>query len=284
MSGSSGPLARLRRPEYTGANRCWPCTAVNLSVAALACANVYIWGAMLASATVGVAAALAVAATSLAMVWLRGYLLPGTPVLTRHLPAAFLGLFGKDATPTVARGVTGHDGASGAETDGGAVSAAESTGIAVLDDTAVATNDGVADDFRRDWDRAVAETERVDAAALADRFGLPAGTAVGEVGRGVLARADGDRVGAWPSRLAFRADVASAGLLADRIDEWDALAPTERGCLCAALRAHRETCPACGASLSTGPATVRSCCGHLDVVATDCADCGTRLVERAADE
>ncbi|MFB6139405.1 MAG: hypothetical protein ABEJ26_03110 [Halosimplex sp.] len=65
----SAPPA-LARPEHTGADRCWPCTAVNLLV--------------LAAATLGLAAVAPVAAGLLAVggtaaIWLRGYLIPYTP-------------------------------------------------------------------------------------------------------------------------------------------------------------------------------------------------------------
>jgi len=277
MPGSAGLLSRLRRPAYTGANRCWPCTAANLALAALACANVYLWGVALWSGTAGVAAAGAVAACSLAMVWLRGYLLPGTPALAERLPAAVLGVFGKDATPTVPRGVTGR----ATETNGG------------VTDEAVAPVDRLRADGVLDVDGAptpavrAARDERVagdprDDALLVERFGLPAGTAVDGVGRGVVARADDERVGAWPSALALRTDVASAGVLAEHTD-WATLTTAERGRLCATLRERTERCPGCGGSLTTGTATVRSCCGRLDVVATECVDCGTRLTERPAD-
>jgi len=276
MSGSSGPLARLRRPEYTGANRCWPCTVANLAIAALGATNVYLWGVVLASATVAVATASAVAACSLAMVWLRGYLVPGTPRLSEFLPAAVLGVFGKDVTPTVARGVTGPP----TETDGGR----GGDPVAVLHRAGVLNEDGrLSGEFRTAWDKEVTAADPVDGATLADRFDLPAGTAVGEVGRGVAARANDERVATWPSVLAVRTDLAGAAVLADRVSDWGALTPGDRGRACAELRAKRETCPDCGGSLSTGSATVRSCCGHRDVVATECVDCGARLVERGAD-
>lgn len=277
MSGLGGPLSRLRRPEYTGANRCWPCTAANLAVAALGAGSVYLWGTVLVSAAVGAAAGGAVAACSLAMVWLRGYLLPGTPTLSRSLPPAVLGAFGKEATPSVARGVTGP----AAETDGGRDCGDPA---AVLRRAGVVGEDGaLSGEFQADWDARIGITDPADGTALADRFDLPVGTAAGEVGRGVVARADGERVGAWPSALAVRADLASATLLADRAPDWGALAPADRGRVCAELRARRETCPDCGGALSTGSATVRSCCGQRDVVATGCVDCGARLVERDAD-
>lgn len=92
-------LDRFRQPEYTGENRCIPCTATNVLIAlALSVAVGYGW-----AATVGRFAwpiALAVFGVGIAAVWLRGYLVPGTPELTkRYFPDWLLRRFDKHPTP-----------------------------------------------------------------------------------------------------------------------------------------------------------------------------------------
>ena len=83
-----GFLERLRQPEYTGENRCLPCTVVNAIIA----------GALAAAATLLVTpvGGGVVLVLSLAAIYLRGYLVPGTPELTkRYLPDRVLRLFDK---------------------------------------------------------------------------------------------------------------------------------------------------------------------------------------------
>ena len=78
---------RIREPEYTGANRCVPCTVLNgiLALALTAAAAVF-----------GPVAAAVVLVASLGSIYYRGYLVPGTPELTkRYLPDRVLRLFGK---------------------------------------------------------------------------------------------------------------------------------------------------------------------------------------------
>ena len=78
---------RLGRPEYTGENRCLPCTVLNVAIAVVAAA---LLGRR--SRRAGGAAFLA----ALGLVYLRGYLVPGTPTLTRrYLPDSVLAAFGK---------------------------------------------------------------------------------------------------------------------------------------------------------------------------------------------
>ncbi len=79
-------LARLRQPEYTGENRYLPCTVADTIVAVVLAAGVDVAVAAVAPITDAVAAAGAVLAVSLAPAWLRGYLVSGTPTLTKRSP------------------------------------------------------------------------------------------------------------------------------------------------------------------------------------------------------
>ncbi|MEF8788869.1 MAG: hypothetical protein V5A61_01950 [Haloarculaceae archaeon] len=69
----------VRRPEHTGERRCWPCTVVNVVLVA---------GVALAAARSRRLAALPVALVGAALVYLRGYVVPGTPRFAPRLVAA----------------------------------------------------------------------------------------------------------------------------------------------------------------------------------------------------
>ena len=91
MSVARKALERVRRPEYTGENRCTPCTATNLAVTAVVAVGL---------AVLLVPAALAFAALGVGSIWLRGYLVPGTPELTkRYFPDWLLAKFDKRPEP-----------------------------------------------------------------------------------------------------------------------------------------------------------------------------------------
>ncbi|CDK39939.1 hypothetical protein [Halorubrum sp. AJ67] len=78
---------RIREPEYTGENRCVPCTVLNVVLAAALTAAAAVFGPVVAAA---------VLVASLGSIYYRGYLVPGTPELTkRYLPDRVLRLFGK---------------------------------------------------------------------------------------------------------------------------------------------------------------------------------------------
>jgi len=99
---SLSPEIGLRRPEYTGSDRCWPCTVVNVVLVAAGAAAAALAG------WPGVGAGLGIA--GLALVWLRGYVVPGTP---RFAPRLVAPIPGSDAL------FHGTDGGGAATPDGG---------------------------------------------------------------------------------------------------------------------------------------------------------------------
>ncbi|GGM72308.1 hypothetical protein J2752_002351 [Halarchaeum rubridurum] len=279
-------LDTLRRPEYTGENRCTPCTVLNTALALCL--------ALLAGA-VAPAAGVLVLAASLAAITLRGYLVPGTPTLTkRALPDRVLRRFetghavGADGTTRVAGDDTsdgdadaGADGALDPEFDPEAT--LRDAGVLVERETG--SDLTLAPDFRAAWRERIAalRDERTVRVAFADVVGIDASrVTVRDAGGSFVANVTGGGRGGvtWPSEAAYRADVAAGRVLDERDPEtWDALGPDERVVALSALRLFAEHCPACDGPVSFGEDVVESCCRAVDVVAVTCDDCGTRVFE-----
>lgn len=259
MSTFTDRLDWIRRPEYTGANRCLPCTAVNLTIAA---------GLTGATALVSPPVAAGVAGVSLASIYFRGYLIPGTPELTkRYLPPRVLAWFGKIPT----------------------VHATEIEPAVVLTEAGVLVDDPARDDatldprFRADWEARTAALLMDDDSerrALARLLDVPhEDLTVASHGTGLAAYLDGEWLGVWESPAAFFTDMAALELLADYVDGWAWIGMDARSELAGALRLFVETCPACGGMVSFGERTVDSCCSTYEVIAVSCDDCDTRLLE-----
>jgi len=255
-------LTAVRRPEYTGANRCLPCTAVNLLLAT---------GVAAAAALVSRPLGVAVAAASLAAIYLRGYLVPGTPELTkRYLPERVLAWFGKADTP-----------ATQTSTEFDAVDFLDRNEVVVDvgDDVALAPG------FERRLDDAAraVDADTTMTAAAADLLAVDADR-VSFVGEGGSWRVlvDGSIVGRWESRAAFVADLAAHRTLAAWTDEWASVPGAARGRTLSAIRACLDSCPTCGGTIRLGTETVSSCCRAYEVVAATCADCDARLFETDA--
>jgi len=262
-ASAGGP--RLQRPEYTGENRCLPCTAVNLVIAA---------GLTGATAAVSLPAAAAVGAVALASIYARGYLVPGTPELTkRYLPERVLGWFGKAGEkPTIA---------TAADPDFDAVAFLERAGVLVDKQDDVALTPAfehalgeVALDFR---DEATVTAVAADLLAVdPERLSF---AAVGDSWRVLV---DDTTVGQWESRAAFVADLAAHETLGRWTDEWASVPNAARGRTVSAVRACLGTCPVCAGDVSLGTERVSSCCREYDVVAATCGDCNARLFETDA--
>ena len=282
MPESGGVFARLGQPEYTGENRCLPCTVVNGIIAALAGAFVAAVGAWLGSPLLGAATGGAVVVFSAGAIYLRGYLVPGTPTLTkRYLPERVLRWFGKEplagtAPGTTARAPSGEFGREAVDPERVLLD------VGALEECQAGEDLCLAAEFRTTW---YAEIERVEAAD-ADRERLlelldldGAGVTFREYGDAFTALVDDRTVGTWESRGAFLADLGAATILADRLDDWSDLSVAARSQLLGGLRLFVDECPRCGGAPAFDTETVASCCSTHEVAAVECEDCGARLFE-----
>lgn len=269
MTAAPGVVDRLRRPEYTGENRCVPCTLVNLAIAALLAVLV----ALLLPTRGAPALGGLVLLGAVGAIYLRGYLVPGTPWFTRtYFPDRLLRWF--DKSPA-ANGAVESDWGDSLDVEATLVRAGALTECADVDDLCLTPA------FRDDWNRRLAELREEDTsrADLAGLLGVdPDDLEFDEFGDAFLARTDGRRVGQWESRAAFLADVGAADVLADW-SGWDALDVGQRGELLNGVRLFVETCPTCGGRVVFDEEVARSCCRQYDVAVVACEDCGARLFE-----
>jgi len=279
MSVADRALDTVRQPEYTGENRCWPCTATNVAIAAVLSAGVAA-AAVLAgggtATTVGLAGAGGLFGLSLGAIWLRGYLVPGTPTLTkRYFPEWVLAKF--DKLPEESEEVAAAD----VDVE------AELLEQGVLEPCVDREDLCVADAYADPW-RARIETVReneVSPSLLRDFFPVDvADVAFDRHDGAVIARMDGTRIAHWESEAALIADVAAAAVFRERLARWDDYSFEAQVELVGGLRLFLERCPDCDGPIAFGEETVESCCRSVDVVAMTCADCDSRLFEAEVTE
>lgn len=276
-------LQRFRQPEYTGENRCIPCTLANSVIAVVLAAAVAV-----VSPPVGIAVLL----VSVLAIWLRGYLVPGTPELTkRYFPDWFLAYFdkGPEHASGFAGAESGGDGAATEEFDAESFDAER----VLLDGGVVEPCEDVEDlcldgGFERAWyDRmdAVREDETAAREELARQLDVdPERVTFEEYGAATVARIDGMRAGQWESHAALVADLAAAHELPRRIEGWTSIPTEARSQLLGGLRIFLDDCPECGGPVLAGRETVESCCRSHEVVAASCDECGARLLELPYEE
>ena len=273
-------VSGLRRSEHTGENRCWPCTVVNVALVGVAGAAL---GVVLTPA-IGVA----VAVGGLAPVWLRGYLIPGTPRFAPPLVAAVPGgaaLFdktpnGADDPPNGADDPPNGGGSLGAES--GPADPADlldrlvEAGVLEVGGDTVAPTGAFDERWQAEMDRLRGNTtEELARAALAISPAAEARTiddewiALGPEGGGVTDET-------WLSRPVAIAEIAGYRATESNLDDDEirlAAAQTNRLFL--------DSCPDCGATLERG--TDMSCCGGHTGAGDEpsetlvCPDCEARL-------
>lgn len=253
---------QLHRPEYTGENRCWPCTLTNSLLLGT------VVGTLLARGRR--TAAVAIAAAGVTAIALRGYLVPYTPQFAPSLLAA-LPISGKPASEPGS--LTGSEATA---PDGDAV-------LAELFDAGVVVADGedirLDAEFRTEWR---AQMRRLRAADLTELARIATETAPPSVtaradrqwGRSVLVIA-GDGTSVTLRRPVAVAELAASRALASRTDDPAICRAAGRP-----LRSLLERCPLCETSLTT---TRSTCCGETTPIGETpttklfCPSCDERL-------
>jgi len=262
----------LRQPEYTGENRCMPCTVVNSLIAVVLAGAVAAAGATVATPLVGAAGAGVVLGVSAAAIYLRGYLVPKTPELTkRYFPPWLLSLFGKEPE---------HPGIE-ADTEGQIDPEQRLIAAGALEECADVDDLCLTDDFERAWYDEIERVDREDAGRerLLELLGVDGEVEYIEHGEAFRAHVDGVSVGTWESEAAFLADLGAAAALSDRLQNWEAMPVEASSQLLSGLRIFLDSCPSCGSQPELGTETVESCCSTHEVAAVACPNCDARLFE-----
>lgn len=280
-NGLDSFIERYRVEEYTGENRCIPCTIVNVVIAAAV-------GAVVGIATTigGVFVFLA----SLVAIYVRGYLIPGTPTWTkRYLPDRVLALFDKDPERLVE------------DSSGPAVEEFETAERiryrqenriapdSFLVDVGAITDpdDGdreLTDEFasiRQSKLEAVSE-RGVDMSDIARLFGAEE-ERIEDLDRDYPAVKVVRRIRKWPAEGALVADVATDLALRELTDRWDPVPVAQKVDILKSMRYLIEACPACGGSIELTEETVESCCRLYPVVQLRCQECALTVAEMDAE-
>ena len=282
MSGATPTtLDRLRQPEYTGENRCLPCTFVNVLIAVAISVPIGF-----VSPPVGGAVLIG----SLAAIYLRGYLVPGTPTLTkRYLPDSVLARFDKGpeiGVPDEAPDDPEHEFESikrrrEAEQIDPEPFLSE---IGAVEPCAEVDDLCPTDEFAADW-REHMDAYRDDPMAIEPIAALldaePEDVSIKEEREYPAFAVDRTytRVRPWLSDEALVADLAANAAIADRSDTWGDVFVDQRLDVLKALRSFLDECPTCGGAITVSERTVESCCRQGQVVGFTCEDCETRLLE-----
>lgn len=242
-----------------------PCTVINLGITAIG-----VWVLWRLSPT----AAAVFGGVAVTAIFLRGYLVPGTPTLTkRYLPGSLLKRFGHGSPSR--HGIDDSVPVDPLELFGGANVLIETEHDVVLEPTfeqRVATR------------LAAIEQENLTG-ALAELLAVPPERlSLDSSGDVPTVRLDGRWVGQWESRAALLTDIAANRELAETVPEWADFSLDQRSGLLAGVRACLTHCPVCGDDVELFPDVVESCCRTVDVIAASCHGCGARLFELEHEE
>ncbi|MFC4553476.1 MULTISPECIES: hypothetical protein [Halorussus] len=244
---------RLHHPEYTGENRCIPCTSVNIALAAIA---------SVAVSTFSIPAGIAVAGLSATIIYFRGYLVPGTPTLTKqYFPDRVLRWFDKTPRTTVDTTLDTEE---------------QLLSLGVIEETKGDLS--LTDSFESQWTSTITRVKQNPEAHLAAELGYSKAE-VRDRGDACVVVDDGHEVARLPSRTALVADLAAVKLLQNRTKNWVRLSDSEQEQLLTGLRIFLEECPMCSGTPTFVETLVESCCRSKSVILYKCGKCESRLAE-----
>lgn len=263
-------IERLRQPEYTGDNRCMLCTAANVAIAGAGSAFINILISLQLGTTVFVA--------SLVIIYLRGYLVPATPTLTkRYFPDRILRWFDKDVATTMSDEII--------EIDPEQVLLNARVVEPCRDDTDLCLSSAFQEAWRERIHTTRAQQPAEDYLATAlDVVPEDNRITIDQQNDAFVAHTENTVIGQWGSQAAVIVDVAAASELSERVPDWSDYAPAEIARVLMSLRIFIERCPNCGGPVEVEQEVIESCCRSYDVVASACQDCGARLFEMEWDD
>ncbi|SIR20758.1 hypothetical protein SAMN05421858_1829 [Haladaptatus litoreus] len=239
-------LERLRKPEYTGENRCWPCTVLNTILLLLACAVIAVFPKT-RSRRLGLASIVGLVGGS--AIALRGYFIPGTPHVAPRL-AERLGFESHQSNrqPTEAGSLAGDSNEVSGER---AMETLLDSGVI----HAVGETLHLDENFRADWRQEMEHARDSDLEKHVRKVAPDkAVVEVIENGDWVVVSAGGPETEQWLSRPVAIAEVAGVRALADYGIDRDVRTQSA-----SALRAFLYDCPDCDERLEE--TTASRCCG-----------------------
>lgn len=251
---------KFRQPEYTGKNRCIPCTILNVAIAGSISLFLTLVSPLLSVTTF---------LLSLLTIYLRGYLVPGTPTFTkRYFPNRILQWFDKDSSSLPIDTDVNIDPEQ-----------------VLLDARVVELCDNGTDlcltsDFEKAWYRRMDSIDDPDQDRLTQALNLHHDQlSFEEHGDALVVHSDGEVIAQYDSTTAIIADVAAADELARRSQWWSGTNPAEKARVLTSLRVFIESCPMCGGYINIEQEIIEPCCRSYDVIAAACSNCGSQLFE-----
>lgn len=289
-------IDRIRQDEYTGENRCGPCTVLNVVIATI------LYFIISRKSKLG---GIVIGGLSILIVYFRGYLIPGTPSLTKkYLPENVLQWFGKESTPNLNTGLgagstpkvdsaddkTVENTNTEQETDSELEMTAEQY---LLEQQIIEPCEDV-DDLCLSTEFETAWLEKIDQIDVDNITADDAASLIGnntddelevvEYGGARVININGAQVGKWPSDAAVIADVTAAHLLEERDQDWSQYKPEQKGELLMSVRLFLKKCPTSGGKISMNEEVVESCCQSHKIIAVTCDETGERLFEHPIDD
>ncbi|MFD1600627.1 hypothetical protein ACFSBX_16940 [Halobellus rarus] len=297
-------LSSLQKPEYTGDNRCIPCTLVNILIS-------LVFG--IAAVSISPILSVGVIVISLVLIYFRGYWIPGTPRLTKKFfPIFVLKWFGKDpdggSAITSEKDLTFFEDELAGEKDSNRTSGpvltdetqnklpnVEEIGFeefflttGVLEICKDSADLCLTSSFRSKWHQEISSIEDIELSGKDVVKALEVDSGSSEVelfedGEQVILSIEDEISVQWPSYAALRADVTASKAYGEYIPKWSSFELEDRYRLLKGLRMFADICPTSGGATEMQIELVETCCTSHEKVSVRCSQTEEVIFEQHLD-
>lgn len=290
-----GDFERIKNPNHTGENRCFPCTVLNLLI---------IIGVGLLIGVFQIYLGFAFTIIGIVVIYFRGYLVPYTPLITEYLFLdRLVGHFTRSHSAT-------SNSTYGSKTNGDTDQSLVETEFETIQqlnryrenkvDPALFLHDcGILEcvDTSGNWqfsngiigdiDQHIQEyrSNLISLSTFEEFFDVPRDHLELKNREYPVIRVN-RRIWKWPTRSALIIDLALEKTIREYTSEWEALPLRQRMEILESFRPLYAKCPLCSADLELTEHMHESCCRSAKVHQLRCAECGECITEYsdAADE
>ncbi|WP_254547217.1 hypothetical protein [Halomarina pelagica] len=236
---------------------------------------------------------------SIILIYLRGYLVPGTPKLTKqYFPLETLRWIEKELIPIARSHLNPNiyiipngpvESAVTKYSDNNRMIEVDSYNYFLKEDILEVCRDGndlcLTDQFKVRWHREMEQfyDTNLKGGEIASVIGVQVNHNRCEIkrhGEERLLLIEQKMVGRWPSYEALIADVGAAHVLDEYSRIWNTYSPNQKGIILDNLRLFIEQCPDGSGSVSMKQETIETCCSSQDIITIRCDSTGARVFER----
>jgi hypothetical protein len=254
---------RFKQEEYTGEDRCLPCTIVNLSILLILSLIIGCIISIRRSYLESGIIVMVILIFGIFVIWSRGYLVPKTPELTKkYMPTWMLKIFGKKIYENIGYRFKNTQ--------------AILKQLDIIEPCKTDNDICLTESFKSEWRKEV-NADNNSYNVIHNLYKNSISIKAAENNDSIYLENDKRIILIWPSVTALQIDAATVQVLKEK-NQWEDWPLQTKANVISSIRMLLDYCPD-GSDLVRDSEIVESCCSNHEVVTGVCAKSGDKIFE-----